>query len=144
VLEGTLFQPEAWICFFVALCRPHIPCNSHEFHHRGHIGHHSIFFMVLVCQVVTCALHAPRFEMVIIFYVPISLTVCTLSNISFVFRLFEFNFALLYIFYNEYVLVIRSRFQFYKNYGRLVLYCLIFDIFVTVFPSFSISVLITS
>jgi hypothetical protein len=46
--------------------------------------------------------------------VPISLTVCALSNIPFVFGRFEFYFALLYIFYNENVLVIWGRFQFKK------------------------------
>jgi hypothetical protein len=56
--------------------------------------------------------------MAIIFGVPISLTVCTLSNIPFVFGLFEFYFALLYILYIEYVLVIWGRFQFNKKHGE--------------------------
>jgi hypothetical protein len=56
------------------------------------------------------------FEMAIIFGVPISFTVCTLSNIPFVFGRFEFYFALLYIFYIEYALVIRDRLQFYRKH----------------------------
>jgi hypothetical protein len=66
---------------------------------------------------VTCSFHAFRFEMAIIFGVPISLTVCTLSNISFVFGLLKFDFALLYVFYIEYVLVIRCRLKTYKKRG---------------------------
>jgi hypothetical protein len=48
--------------------------------------------------------------------VPISLTTFTLSNILLVFGLFEFYFALLYIFYIEYVLVIRGRHNIYIIY----------------------------
>jgi hypothetical protein len=48
-----------------------------------------VFFSVgLVCQVVTCAFYTSNFEMAVIFGVPIPLTVCTLSNIPFVFGLF--------------------------------------------------------
>jgi hypothetical protein len=56
----------------------------------------------------------------VIFGVPISLTVCTLSNIPFVFGQFEFYVALLYIrvFCIEYVLVILGRFQLYKKHGE--------------------------
>jgi hypothetical protein len=106
----------------------------------------SFFSVALVCQMVTRTFYASWFEMAITFGVPISLTVCTLSNISFVFGRFELYFALLYIFYIEYVLVIRGRLQFFKNMesGCLVLYCLMFQIFVAVCPSFSISVLIYS
>jgi hypothetical protein len=114
---------------FVGPCRPYIPCNSQDdFHHRGHTGHHSIFFsLAMLCQMVTCAFHASRFEMAIIFSVPISLTVI-LSNIPFVFRLFEFYFALLYVFYIEYSLVIRSRHQFYKKHGKWSLSSVLFNI----------------
>jgi hypothetical protein len=77
------FNPGVGMFSFVGLCRPYIPCNSQEdFHHRGHIGH-----------VVSCAFDASRFEMVIIFGVPISLTVCTMRNIPLVFGWFEFYFA---------------------------------------------------
>jgi hypothetical protein len=69
-----------------------------------------------------CRFHA------IIFGVPISLTVCTLSNISFVFGQFEFYFALLYIFYIEYVLVIRGRLQFLKKYGMWLLSSVLFNV----------------
>jgi hypothetical protein len=95
-----------------------------------------------------CALDASWFEVAINFGVPISSIVCTLINIPFVFGRFEFYFALLYIFYIEYALVIWDRFQFYKKKnmesGSLVLYCVIFQMFVTMCPSFSISVLISS
>jgi hypothetical protein len=53
--------------------------------------------VALICRVVTLAFHASRVEMAIIFGVCIFLTVCTLSNIPFVFGRFEFYFALLYI-----------------------------------------------
>jgi hypothetical protein len=52
-----------------------------------------------------------------VFGVPLALIVCTLSNIPFVFGWFEFYFAL-YIFYTEYVLVIRDRLQFYRKHGK--------------------------
>jgi hypothetical protein len=74
--------------------------------------------VALVCQVVICAFDTPRFEMAVIFGVSISFTVCTLNSNPFVFGLFKFYFALLYTFYVEYVLVIRGRFQFYKNRGE--------------------------
>jgi hypothetical protein len=67
---------------------------------------------------VTCAFHTSRFEMAMIFGVPTSSTVCTMSNISFVFGQFKFYFALLYIFYFEYVLVIWGRLKFYKKHGK--------------------------
>jgi hypothetical protein len=67
----------------------------------------ALFSVALICQVVTCTFGLSRFKMAIIFSVPISLTVCTWSNIPFVFGRFEFYFALLYIFYIEYVLVDR-------------------------------------
>jgi hypothetical protein len=76
------------------------------------------FSVAMVCQVVTSAFDASWFEMAIIFSVPISLTVCTLSNIPFVFGQFEFYFALVYILYIEYVLVIWGRLQFYKKHGE--------------------------
>jgi hypothetical protein len=76
----------------------------------------SFFSVALICQVATCAFDASRFEMAIILGVPISLTVCTLSNISFVFGWFKFCFVLLYIFYIEYALVIPGRLQFYRKH----------------------------
>jgi hypothetical protein len=62
------------------------------------------------------------------FGVTISLTVSTLSNIPFVFGRFEFYFALLYVFYIEYVLVIRGRLQFYKKHGRWLLSSVLFNV----------------
>jgi hypothetical protein len=50
----------------------------------------------------------------------ISLTVCTLSNIPFVFGRFELYFAPLYIFYIDYVLVIQGRLQFYEEHKSLI------------------------
>jgi hypothetical protein len=66
--------------------------------------------------------------MAIIFGVPISLTVCTLSNIYFLFGQIEFYFALLYIFYIEYVLVIGGRLQFYKKHGKSFLSSVLFNV----------------
>jgi hypothetical protein len=82
---------------------------------------------------VTCVFDASQFKVTIVFGVPISLEICTLSNIPFVFGQFGFYFALLYIFYVEYIFVIRGWFQSTKNSerGSLVLYCLIFQTFVT-------------
>jgi hypothetical protein len=57
----------------------------------------AFFSVVLVCQVVICAFDGSRFEMTIIFDVPISLAVCTLNNIPFVFVRFEYYFATLNI-----------------------------------------------
>jgi hypothetical protein len=35
--------------FFLGICRPYIPCNSEDdFHHRGHIGHHSILLFGVI------------------------------------------------------------------------------------------------
>jgi hypothetical protein len=134
--------------FFVDPCRPYIPCNSQDgFHQRGHIGHHSNFvFSGVGLSSGHLPFHERQFLMAIIFGVPMSLTVFTLSNVPFVFGRFEFYFALFFILYIEYVLVIWDRLKFYKNLesGSLVLYCLIFQIFVIVCPSFSISVFISS
>jgi hypothetical protein len=66
--------------------------------------------------------------MAIIFGVPISLTVCTLSNIPFVVGQFEFYFALLYIFYIECVFVIRGRLQLYKKHGKWLLSSVLFKV----------------
>jgi hypothetical protein len=69
--------------------------------------------MALVCQVVTCTFEASQIEKAIIFGVLLSLTAH--SAISLVFGPFEFYFAMLYIFYIEYFLVIWDRLQFYKK-----------------------------
>jgi hypothetical protein len=59
----------------------------------------------------------------IVFGVPITLAICTLSNILFVFGQFEFYFSLLYIFYVEYIsfFLIRGCIQAYKEHceGKL-------------------------
>jgi hypothetical protein len=145
VLEDCIVSNgEVGIISFAGPSRPYIPCNwQDEFLHRGHIGHHSIF---LLRGIGLSSGHSSLFEMAIIFGVLISLTVCTLSNIPFVFRRFEYYFALLYIFYIEYILVFGAGFSSIKNIesGSLVLYCLMFQIFVFVCPSFSISVFISS
>jgi hypothetical protein len=77
----------------------------------------SFFLVALVCQVVTCAFDACQFDVAIIFGVSIPLRVCTLSNIPSVFGQLKFYFALLCIFYIEYVPVILTRFQFYNKHG---------------------------
>jgi hypothetical protein len=102
---------------FVGLCRPYILCTLHDnYTTENTLDINRAFFSVaLVCHAVTCAFDASRFEMAIIFGVPISLTVCAYGNIPFLFGRFELHFALLYTFYIEYVLAIWGRFQFYKN-----------------------------
>jgi hypothetical protein len=51
-----------------------------------------------VCQVIAGAFDAFWFEVAVVFGVPVSLTDCTLGNVSFVPGRFEFYFALLYVF----------------------------------------------
>jgi hypothetical protein len=76
---------------FVGLYIPYIPCNWQVvFYRSGHIGH----------QVVTCAFDTSPFEMAITF--------CVWAV--------RFYSALLYIFYIEYILVIRGRITFYKEH----------------------------
>jgi hypothetical protein len=67
-------------------------------------------------QMVGCTSRASRFEVTVVFVVYISFPICTLNNIPFVFGRFEFYFALLYIFYIEYVFVIPGWFQVYKEH----------------------------
>jgi hypothetical protein len=55
--------------------------------------------------------------MAINFGVSVSLAVGTLGYFPFVFRRFEFDFALLQMLNEKYVLVIRGRFEFYKKHG---------------------------
>jgi hypothetical protein len=47
VREGCIFSNgEVGMFSFVGPCTPYIPCNSQDdFHHKGHIKHHSIFFL---------------------------------------------------------------------------------------------------
>jgi hypothetical protein len=62
-----------------------------------------------------------------IFGVPISWQVRTLSNMPFVFGRFGFHFVLLYAFYIEYVLVIRGRLQL-KRHGTWQLSSVLFNV----------------
>jgi hypothetical protein len=64
---------------------------------------------------VTCAFDASWCEVTIVLGVPMSLAICTLSNIPFVFGRFEFYLALLYIFYVEYIYIIWCWVQVYKK-----------------------------
>jgi hypothetical protein len=68
--------------------------------------------------VITCAFDASWFQMAVMLCVPISLAVCALGNITFVFGMFKFDFALLEEFDQEYILVIRGRFQLHKKHGK--------------------------
>jgi hypothetical protein len=110
--ERIVSTAEVSMFSFVGLRRPYIPCNSQDVSTTEDALDFTKSFssVVLVCQVVNCAFVAFRIEMVIIFGVPISLTVCTLNNIPFVFGRFEFYFTLMYVFYIKYVFVIRGRF----------------------------------
>jgi hypothetical protein len=112
------------------------------------------FSVALVCQVVTCAFYTSRFEMSIIVGMPIFFTVCTLSNIPFVFGR-SLNFILhCYVYSTIYILYCTLKISLIFGAGfsstrnmesvSLVLYCLIFQIFVTMCPSFSVSVLNSS
>jgi hypothetical protein len=94
--------------------------------------------------VVTGTFDASLFEMPIIFGVSVALAVGTLDYFPFVFRRFEFDFALLQMFNEKYVPVIWGRFEFHKNMhkGSLVQFCVIFQMLVTWCPRFSISVFI--
>jgi hypothetical protein len=97
--------------------------------------------------VVTCTFDAPHFERAIISGVPVSLTVCTLNNIPFV--SVRFKFFILHCYTKSTLnmsLLFGAGFNSTKNMesGSLVLYYLMFQMFVTMSPSFSISVLISS
>jgi hypothetical protein len=83
-----LFQPERWVCFLLWVFLDHTS------------------LVISNISLVTCTFDASRFEMAIIFCVPISLTVCTLSNIPLVFSRFKFNFVLFHILDIENILVI--------------------------------------
>jgi hypothetical protein len=48
----------------------------------------SFFLVALICQVVTCAFDASQLKMAVVFAVPVSLAVCTLGNVPFMFGLF--------------------------------------------------------
>jgi hypothetical protein len=54
--------------------------------------------------------------MTIVSGVPISLAICTLKNIPFALGWFKIYFALLYIFYIEYIFIIQGWFQIYKEH----------------------------
>jgi hypothetical protein len=72
---------------FVGLCRPYIHVIRKIISATEGIADiaRSFFSLALACQVVSCAFDSFRFEMAVIIYVPIYLTICTLSNIPFVF-----------------------------------------------------------
>jgi hypothetical protein len=99
-----------------------------------------------LCGVITFAFDASWFQMAVVLSVFVSLAVCALVYISFVHGRFKFDFALLEVFDNEYILVVRGRFQLHKNMerGSLVRFCLIFHMLVTVCPRVPISVLISA
>jgi hypothetical protein len=79
---------------------------------------------------VTCAFDVSGFEVTVVFGVPISLEICTLSNVPFEFGQFEF-----YLYYSRLVSGLQR---------TLVLYCLILKMFVTVCPDVLISVVVSS
>jgi hypothetical protein len=59
-----------------------------------------------ICQVIAGAFDASWFEVAVVFGVLVSLAVCTLGNVSFVFGQFEFYFDLLYVFDIEYTILV--------------------------------------
>jgi hypothetical protein len=86
-------------------------------HHIGSIKHRQIFaYGDTGLSDVTCAFDASRFKVTTPFGVPISWAICTLSNIPFVSLRFDFDFQLLEIFHDEYVLIIWGWLQVYKEY----------------------------
>jgi hypothetical protein len=107
--------------------------------HRGHIRHYLIFpwhWFVSVSR----TLETSQFKVAVISCVPLFWYLWTLGNIPFM-----FYFTLLYVLYVEYLYVVRGG-SLTKNMkrGSLFLYCLMFQMFVTVCPSFSISDLISA
>jgi hypothetical protein len=63
-----------------------------------------IFFSVAqVCQVIAGAFGASWFKVAVVFGLPVSLAVCTLGNVSFIFERFEFYFVLFYVFDIQYI-----------------------------------------
>jgi hypothetical protein len=130
---SVLSQTVKWICSLCRSLSTVIPWIISVIEDTSDITR-SISSVSLVCQMVTCAFDASQFEMAVISGVPISLTVCRLSNIPVVFGWFEFYFAL-YSALNM-SLLFGAGFSHSKNFewGSLALYYLIFQIFVTVFP----------
>jgi hypothetical protein len=84
--------------------------------------------MTVLCGVITCAFDASWFEMAVVLCVCVSLAVCALSNIPFVLGRLKFDFALLEEFDQEYILVVRGRFQLHKKHGKRELGAILFDI----------------
>jgi hypothetical protein len=127
----------------VGPCRPCIPCNSQDdFHHRGHIGHHLIFLFggiglssghLRICLISVWDVNNFLCAHIILLIVGLGGSNLILHCCILVYS--TLNMSLLF----------RAGFSSTKNMeiGSLVLYCLIFQIFVTVWPSFSISVLIS-
>jgi hypothetical protein len=138
VREECIFSNgEVGMLSFVGPCRPCIPCNSQDdFHHKGHFGHHLIFLFGRIsvwdgnnfwCAHIFDSLHIEQY----IFCVwAVQIVFCSVVYI------------LWWICpcYSGQVLVPKKSME----SGSLVLYCLIFQIFVTVHHSFSISILISS
>jgi hypothetical protein len=76
----------------------------------------SILSVMELGGVGTGAFDASRFEMAIIVGVSVALAVGTLGYFPFVSRRFKFDFALLQIFNEKYVLVVLYRFEFHKKH----------------------------
>jgi hypothetical protein len=114
---------------FVGPCRPYIPCNLQDDSTTEGTSDitRSFFWVAMVCQAVTCAFDASRFEVAIIFGVPRFLTVCTLRSILFVFGLNFIFHCCIYSTLN--MSLFGAHFSSTKNResDSLVLYCLIFQ-----------------
>jgi hypothetical protein len=84
--------------------------------------------------------------MAIVFCMPMSLTICAVGNLPFVPGWFKFNFTLVKVFDIEDRLIDECRFEIDKKIesGSFVRYCVIFQTFATLCPSFSISALMWS
>jgi uncharacterized membrane protein YhhN len=94
--------------------------------------------------VVTCAFDASQFKVAVVFGVPVSLAVCTLGTMFLVSGRFKFYFVSLYTFDIENICYLGQVAVKNMESGSLFLYCLMFQIFVTECPNFSISTLMSS
>jgi hypothetical protein len=92
------------------------PLNEISLDPQSHHITRSFLTVTVVNQMVTRSFDASWFEVTVVFGVPISLAICTLSNIPFAFGWFEFYFSLLYIFHVEYIFIILGWFQVYKEH----------------------------
>jgi L-asparagine transporter-like permease len=86
------------------------------------------FAMALNCQVTAGAFDASQFYMAVVFSVAVSLIVCALCDVPFLFGRLEFNFALLKVFHVANVLIVSGGFEFDEKRGKWKFVSILFDV----------------